>query len=101
MPELTKDFFAARSGQVFGVALGDGRSLDVELVHLRDGRSGPRQAAWAVEFRGPRTPYLPQGNYVLSQPEVGTFELFLVPVGQDGQGCYYESVFNQLIPAGG
>ncbi len=54
-----------------------------------------------MEFRGPRELYLPQGTYALSQPEVGTFELFLVPVDQDGQGYYYESVFNRLLSPGG
>lgn len=97
MPELTKEFFAARAGQHFGVALANGHSLDIELVRLREGRSGPRQEVWAVEFRGPGHGYLPQGIYTVSQPEAGTFELFLVPVEQDSQGCYYyESVFNRL-----
>ncbi len=101
MSELTKEFFAARVGQAFSVALGNGESLDVELVHLREGRSSPRQEVWAVEFRGPRTLYLPQGTYTLSQPGVETFELFLVPVDQDSQGYYYESVFNRLLSSGG
>ncbi len=101
MSELTKEFFAARVGQAFSVALGNGESLDVELVHLREGRSTPRQEVWAVEFRGPRALYLPQGTYTLSQPGVETFELFLVPVDQDSQGYYYESVFNRLLSSGG
>jgi hypothetical protein len=101
LPELTREFFAARCGQVFSLALGDGRSLDFELVRLREGRSSPQQEVWAVEFRGPCDLYLPQGTYALAQPAAGMFELFLVPVDQDSHGYYYESVFNRLLPHGG
>ena len=97
MPELTKEFFAARAGQIFSAALGDEQTLDLELAYLRDGRAGPRQEVWAVELRGPRSLYLPQGAYILSQPGAEPFELFLVPVDQDPEFYYYEAVFNRLI----
>jgi hypothetical protein len=33
--------------------------------------------------------------------QLGTFDLFLVPVGQDQQGVYYEAIFNRLRPQDG
>jgi hypothetical protein len=34
--------------------------------------------------------------YQLQHERLGAFELFLVPVGQDQDGVYYEAVFNRL-----
>jgi hypothetical protein len=39
---------------------------------------------------------LQQGMYELQHAHLGTLELFLVPVGQDHTGLYYEAVFNRL-----
>jgi hypothetical protein len=38
-------------------------------------------------------PVLPQRIYHLEHPEVGGFDLFLVPVGPNAQGMQYEAVF--------
>lgn len=45
-------------------------------------------------FKGPREPFLPQRVYALKHERMGAFELFLVPVGADGNGFRYEAVFN-------
>lgn len=37
---------------------------------------------------------LPQGMYRLHHPQHGELDLFVVPVGPDGQGMCYEVVFN-------
>ena len=49
-------------------------------------------------FKGPKTIVLSQRTYELEHPVLGKFPLFLVPVKQDTDGTYYESVFNRLIP---
>jgi len=48
-------------------------------------------------FKGPRTVVLPQQTYQMEHPVLGTLALFLVPVRQDDNATYYESVFNRLI----
>ena len=35
-----------------------------------------------------------QGNYELAHPTLGPIDIFLVPVGRDGDGILYEAVFN-------
>ena len=39
---------------------------------------------------------LQQGMYQLQHDQLGALELFLVPVGRDHEGLYYEAVFNRL-----
>jgi hypothetical protein len=44
-------------------------------------------------FRGPTGPILPQRIYRLRHPVMGELDLFLVPIGPDGEGMRYEAVF--------
>ena len=46
-----------------------------------------------LTFRGPREVPLEQSMFPLEHGEVGRQEIFLVPVGEDEDGRYYEAVF--------
>lgn len=37
--------------------------------------------------------YFPQGIYTVEWDELGTFELFLVPIGPTAEGMNYQAVF--------
>jgi hypothetical protein len=43
-------------------------------------------------WHGPVTPVLPQRIYRLQQAELGTVELFIVPLGPDERGIRYQAV---------
>ena len=45
-------------------------------------------------FTGPENHYLPQQVYALEHDAMGTFEIFLVPIGRDEEWLRYEAVFN-------
>jgi hypothetical protein len=73
--------------------------LEVELVEVDevDSRSGvqpePARAPFSIVFLGPRDPVLPQRIYGFEHEELGTLDLFLVPIGRDDAGVRYEAVF--------
>ena len=77
------------------------RFLDVALIEATDltPRAGQhaaaqeRRAPFSIVFRGPATPILPQRIYRLEHPALGTFDLFLVPIGPDECGMRYEAIF--------
>jgi hypothetical protein len=54
---------------------------------------GERRAPFSIVFRGPATPILPQRIYRLEHPAIGSFDLFLVPIGPDERGLRYEAIF--------
>jgi hypothetical protein len=102
--------FAARLGETFRIHPPglDQAPLEACLVDVapapgtvREGppvsQSAPGNAVWrtpfAIVLRGPHTPVLPQRTYELSHPALGTFGLFLVPIGPDATGMRYEAVF--------
>ena len=57
----------------------------------KKGEQGRRP--FSVIFRGPADRILPQRIYQVSHKKMGTFDLFLVPVGQDAHGIQYEALF--------
>jgi len=49
-------------------------------------------------FRGPADRYLAQKTYSFEHEQMGTFEIFLVPVSRDESEFRYEAVFNYFKP---
>jgi hypothetical protein len=104
LEHFTVATFAERLGETFRVypdAADATRCLDMALIEATDlsarGRQqasdSGRRAPFSIVFRGPATPILPQRIYRVEQPAIGTFDLFLVPIGPDEQGLRYEAIF--------
>jgi hypothetical protein len=74
-----------------------GESTELELIELKTGHSTPHMEQFSLTFRGPGQTLLPQQIYQVQHNRLGAFDLFLVPVGHDGHGSYYEAVFNRYI----
>jgi hypothetical protein len=71
-------------------------TLELQLVECRKlsapGSSGQREA-FALLFRGPKTPVLPQQTYQFDFEPLGAVEIFIVPLGPDESGMRYEAIF--------
>ena len=98
---FTVDTFAPRLGEAFDMRLAGQALPALTLIAatalpehpLRDGQPA-RRSPFTLIFRGPYAPLLPQRTYQLAHPALGTFDLFLVPIGPDREGLCYEAVFN-------
>jgi hypothetical protein len=98
MPEhLTKEAFAEQLNTKFYIHLTPEKTAETELVEVRELKTGPRQEVFSILFLAPPDFPIEQRMYVLEHPQLGAFELFLVPVGKDDQGIKCEAVFNRLI----
>jgi hypothetical protein len=73
-------------------------NVALELVEVNEANYSPRLENFSLLFRGPLEPVFPQCIYRLSHATLGGIELFLVPLGPDGQGMRYEAVFNRFRP---
>jgi len=49
---------------------------------------------FSVVFSGPGDVFLPQQTYRVTHPEMGEFEIFLVPIAKEGNEFRYEAVYN-------
>ena len=96
LEELRYDTFAEHLNSQFRIHNGVANPVSVELVEANQAGSPPDYEAFSIIFRGPSDTFLPQGMYRVDHDEIGTFELFIVPIRQDKDGFYYEACFNRL-----
>jgi hypothetical protein len=98
-PLLTRSMFAGLLGDGFRV---QNRPLALELTSVGDLPNAAGTASegadlsFTATFRAPAPRRLAQGTYTLSHAAVGSFPIFLVPVGAPGRDVRYEAVFNRL-----
>jgi hypothetical protein len=85
-------------GQRFRMRVESTVLIDVELLAV----SGPgacntapsgRRDPFSIVFRAATGRVLPQKIYRMEHEHLGTFDLFLVPIGPDSKGMRYEAVF--------
>jgi hypothetical protein len=93
LENLTKSMLAENVNSTFTLRHGTGQPLALELVELREAAPQSDYERFSLFFKGPRAVLLPQRSYEIEHPNLGTFLLFLVPIKQDENGTYYESVF--------
>jgi hypothetical protein len=58
-----------------------------------DAASEPRRP-FSIVLRGPKQAQHPQGTYRVEHEKMGSFDIFLVPIGPDAEGMQFEAVFN-------
>ncbi len=96
---LTKTMFEQNLNTRFWLLYDHAEPHPIDLIELTNGHSSPRQEQFALRFRGDRRQIFPHSIYGMKHESIGEFELFLVPIGQDDTGTFYEAVFNRLIQA--
>ena len=93
--------FSGQEGTAFRLSLASGEALDATLLQVTalsaKGPSGeelPRKRIpFSLLFRVPAPDRFEQKIYTLEHPVIGTFDLFLVPIGRDPEGYQCEAIF--------
>lgn len=102
LENLTVDVFQPRVGETFRIRPRPEHELEAELIEVRALGDGPsrapsdgsqRRAPFSLSFRTSLTAPLPQSIYEVAHGELGSYEIFLVPIGPDGKGMVYEAIF--------
>jgi hypothetical protein len=96
LADLVPATFEPHRGTAFAVSSGDQALTEVRLdevtaINARPGN--PRKEPFSLVFSGPQ-PVLAQRIYRLDHPVLGSLDIFLVPIGLDGDRVRYEAVFN-------
>ena len=94
---LTRDTFAPLVNTQFFAGLAGGK-IALDLIEVSELRVSRHNEVFALVFRGPGEIFLLQASYRFEHPALGAVDLFIVPIGQDAQGLYYEALFNRLRP---
>ena len=95
VPDLTVEQFAARLHDRFTVVHETSR-FEFALVEARASRGGrpDGRQPFALLFHGPLTPILPQAIYRFEHPAFPPLDIFIVPVGPEGDRMRYEAIFS-------
>jgi hypothetical protein len=105
LDDLHFSSFAPHVRTVFQVGY-EARQLDLELIDATE-RMGTadadeRDEQFSLVFRGSKEVFLPQGVYTFTHPQIGRFDLFIVPVVSRDQSTFtYQAIFNRQRPLSG
>ena len=95
LDRLRREDFEPLVGQKLKARVGDA-SVELELAEATPLKSpSPRETApFRLILRSRENWRGPQGIYRIEHPSLGPIEMFVVPIGPDGQGLCYEALFN-------
>ncbi len=93
---LTQEAFAENVNTKFHASGEDASQVELELAEVSEVIKQKAHDQFAVVFRGPLNAFMGQGMRSFDHEKLGRFELFIVPIRQDGEGFYYEAVFNRF-----
>ena len=97
LENFTIETFSEHLGSTFNIHPDDTEQVDVELISATGlgGSTGEEisRQPFSIVFRGPGDVLLPQRIHKMQHDKIGSFELFLVPIGPDEKGLRYEAIF--------
>ena len=76
---------------------GDEVVVELTLVEVSDLREQGGFANWSLLFEGAADLQLDQGMCDMTNDGLGRVEMFLVPIGNDGERATYESTFSVAV----
>ncbi|HWF19506.1 MAG TPA: hypothetical protein VG754_09565 [Verrucomicrobiae bacterium] len=104
LESLTQAKFAECLNTGFQVWINSTETMELRLAEVTsglmaasNGQRGGQFESFSLMFHGPNSRFLPQKTYTFEHPRLGKFELFIVPVGRDGDLFKYQAVFNRRI----
>ena len=92
---LTIDDFSGRIGETFSAVAADGRRLTLTLKSIEAiaAPAGAANTPFSLQFCERARDHVPQQTLAVEHPEMGAFDLFVVPLGPSRHGMCYEAIF--------
>jgi len=88
--------FSSQMDSPFVARCKDGSSIKFRLIGANDLYQDERTHSFSLMFQAPPATPPEQRIYSLTNSELGTHELFLVPVKQTDEGLVFEAAFNMV-----
>lgn len=97
LEHLTQKSLSEQLNTKFRLSSGTGQNVELELVEVTDaGEVTGQTERFSALFRSSLEHFFQQGTFSLEHEQLGSFDLFIVPVRKDDAGFYYEAVFNRV-----
>ena len=95
--DLQHEVFLKHLNTKFRIRLNETEAVESELTEVSERLITPRQERFSLVFRTANEILMEQGLRTFEHDAMGNFAIFIVPIGRDDEGTYYEAVFNRLI----
>ena len=97
LEHLTMDSLSAQLNTKFRIGVETEKPVELELVEVQGHDDVPGQTErFSALFRGALDFFLPQSTYRMQHEQLGSVDIFIVPIRKDAEGIYYEAVFNRM-----
>jgi len=97
LEQLTMDSLSAQLNTKFRLGVEAEQVVELELVEVEaHGDVAGQAQRFSAFFRSPLERFLPQNTYRMEHEHLGGVDIFIVPIRKDGEGIYYEAVFNRV-----
>ncbi len=100
LDKLTSGDFSPHVNEMFSISAEGMEPFEATLIAVDELGSLPkadaeteRRRPFSIVLRGPKHAEHPQGIYRIEHEQMGSFDIFLVPIGPDGEGMQFEAVF--------
>jgi hypothetical protein len=96
LDKLTYEDFVPYLHQIFRIHAASLEPIEAELIEVSElgGPAFEKRSPFSIVLRTEqKDQYLIQAIYRVENAELGTLDLFLVPLGPDKKGMRYEAVF--------
>ncbi len=105
LDKVTSDDFKPFLKQTFQIIAEPSASVEAELIQVKelpvayedeiDAEDAPtRRKPFSLLFRSAqKDEYLPQKIYTIQHDQMGSLDIFLVPLGPDSEGMRYQAIF--------
>ena len=94
---LNIEDFSKNLNSKFKVYYSDENVFEAELVEVLELRNDDILNTFSIIFLLPTEFGFEQRIYKIEHPELGTTELFMVPVRQTKSGIRFEAIFNRVV----
>ncbi|HXD11430.1 MAG TPA: hypothetical protein VN653_15295 [Anaerolineales bacterium] len=89
--------FQSQVDRIFSIRLDDATTIDLQLVSVTElgaATGTATRAPFSLHFLGPVSQqYLQQHTYPMVNETLGTFDIFIVPLGAEAGRMRYEAIF--------
>jgi hypothetical protein len=93
---LTSESFSKNLNTSFEIQVSALNTQELELIEVSKKKVHRGTESFDVLFRGIKENQFTQGTYLINHARMGSFPVFVVPVGNGKNGVFYQAVFSRM-----
>ena len=93
---LTSESFSKNLNTSFEIQVSALNTQELELIEISKKRVHRGTESFDVLFRGSKENQFTQGTYLINHARMGSFPVFVVPVGNGKNGVFYQAIFSRM-----